>query len=396
MKQFCPLPRRFAVIQMDPVGMVRHFDDPIALAAARSLEPKKYLVYLRMPLDLPTPTNPWFRYEVCPIGTTLRPEDDEQGITSDMVIPIYPNTSHPRGRLPIHTETPFPFPNCYYWIKNRCNVRIRRKAVRYDDTRAVILGIGEDMDLEGMFLEDYERIYATQRLKLEAAMGVLLDDVSRTHECVQDCTDALPLDSNIVLIDPAGPGDVTLTTADLNHRHEDFSDTSSRSSSHDATRPDECDPISNILNLEIFSCDMDDTVELLPLVDLWFELTDHLSADSIPNPAGFCEEHHRIMQIIHDARERAPSIRMPFIDDGVSIDYDALSSIYEGFSESRTIKEKLFGRRRPRSIPRHSLMATTRASVLFRMWRGMGREMRRLFKHPAPWSMHPPCLPFWS
>lgn len=45
-KSFCPLPRRFAVIRMDAVGMVKHYDDPIALAAAEAMKPKKYLVYL--------------------------------------------------------------------------------------------------------------------------------------------------------------------------------------------------------------------------------------------------------------------------------------------------------------------------------------------------------------
>ncbi|KAJ3009922.1 hypothetical protein NUW54_g2635 [Trametes sanguinea] len=33
------------------------------------------------------------------------------------------------------------------------------------------------------------------------------------------------------------------------------------------------------------------------------------------------------MRIIHDARERAPSIRAPFIDNGVAIDFDNLSSL---------------------------------------------------------------------
>lgn len=47
MKFFCPLPQRFAVIQMDPVGMVKHYDDPIALAAAQAMKPMKYIVYLR-------------------------------------------------------------------------------------------------------------------------------------------------------------------------------------------------------------------------------------------------------------------------------------------------------------------------------------------------------------
>ena len=48
MKSFCPLPHRYAVIQMDPVGMIRHYEDPIALAAAEAMRPKKYLAYLTL------------------------------------------------------------------------------------------------------------------------------------------------------------------------------------------------------------------------------------------------------------------------------------------------------------------------------------------------------------
>ncbi|KAI0645100.1 hypothetical protein C8Q79DRAFT_752191 [Trametes meyenii] len=94
MKTFCPLPRRYAVIRMDPVGMVRHYNDPIALAEAQEMRPKKYLVYLRTPMDLPTPTNPWFRFEIDLIGTTRRPEDKEQ-------------------------DTSFPSYNCYHWVRKR-------------------------------------------------------------------------------------------------------------------------------------------------------------------------------------------------------------------------------------------------------------------------------------
>ena len=42
---FPPL-RLYAVIQMDPVAMVKHLDDPVALKEARALRPQKYLVYL--------------------------------------------------------------------------------------------------------------------------------------------------------------------------------------------------------------------------------------------------------------------------------------------------------------------------------------------------------------
>ena len=41
-----PKARRFAVVRMDPVAMVEHLHDPVALNAARAMRTKKYLVYL--------------------------------------------------------------------------------------------------------------------------------------------------------------------------------------------------------------------------------------------------------------------------------------------------------------------------------------------------------------
>ncbi len=43
-----PRPRQFAVVQIDPVAMVKTagLDDPEALAAAGALVTKKYLLYL--------------------------------------------------------------------------------------------------------------------------------------------------------------------------------------------------------------------------------------------------------------------------------------------------------------------------------------------------------------
>lgn len=75
-----------------------------------------------------------------------------------MVIPIFPNTHHPRGRPPIRPETPFPFPNCYHWIENDATVRIRRKDEQYDDTNAVKLSAMQHVMIDIGFSDDYKRI----------------------------------------------------------------------------------------------------------------------------------------------------------------------------------------------------------------------------------------------
>ena len=43
---FVPSPLEYAAIRMDPLAMVQHLDDPLALEAAHSIHPKTYLVHL--------------------------------------------------------------------------------------------------------------------------------------------------------------------------------------------------------------------------------------------------------------------------------------------------------------------------------------------------------------
>ena len=43
---FVPSPLEYAAIRMDPVAMVQHLDDPLALEAAQGIHPKTYLVHL--------------------------------------------------------------------------------------------------------------------------------------------------------------------------------------------------------------------------------------------------------------------------------------------------------------------------------------------------------------
>ncbi|KAI0774864.1 hypothetical protein BD413DRAFT_307393 [Trametes elegans] len=333
MKSFCPLPHCYAVIQMDPVGMIRHYEDPIVLAAAEAMRPKKYLAYLTLPVDLPTPTYPWFRFKVSLIANTLRAEDAEQGITSDMVIPIYPNTYHPNTpREPIHTIPRFPFPICYHWIRNDVHVRIRRNTRPYDDSSAIKVSVVQHMAIDEGFWDDYDRLDALEDSKVDSAdpppacppecsSRAASDNKPCSHTGSQQCPTQSVGSARHASTDgdddslPEGPGD----SDDVGHL--------SRSS---ATSPADDTPqegsIAELMKLGIFGFNVDDTVELMPLVDLWFELTDHLTAKTIPSPVEFFKEREAIMQIIHDARERAPSILPPFVDENVEIDYDAIGS----------------------------------------------------------------------
>ena len=43
---FVPSPLDYAAVRMDPVAMVQHLGDPLALEAAQGINPKTYLVHL--------------------------------------------------------------------------------------------------------------------------------------------------------------------------------------------------------------------------------------------------------------------------------------------------------------------------------------------------------------
>ncbi|KAJ2996754.1 hypothetical protein NUW54_g7204 [Trametes sanguinea] len=310
MKGFCPPSYRYAVIQMDPVGMVKQFNDPLASDAAAAMNPKKYLVYLQRPVGLAPPTDPWFRYRVSLIGTTLRPEDKEKGITSDMVIPILPNTFHPSGhRAPIRTHPTFPFDNCFHWVRNDMTVRIRRKAVRYDDANAVKVDAVQHLEIDKGFWEDYDRMeaYASFRADEDSGHG---DEAPHSED----------------------EGDIQSVEADdFDTLPEALSDARSTDSGYPPSGSSSAvsrDSVAALMRMDILGLNMDDTVEFLPLVDMWYELTEHLTKETIPSPFEFYKECDTIMRIIHDARERAPSdfTPSPFVDNGIEIDYDALSS----------------------------------------------------------------------
>ncbi|KAI0664038.1 hypothetical protein C8Q70DRAFT_905144 [Cubamyces menziesii] len=280
MKRLCPGSFQYAVIRMDPVAMVEHYHDPIATVEARALRPKKYLVYLDLSLDLPLPESAWFRFQISPIGTTLRPKEPARGIASDMVIPIYPNPARPQGRDPLKPETPFPFHNCYHWIENTTTVRIRRKDDLYDDVNAVKLGARQHLAMGRMFSDDYDR--------MEAACEVMYanDPVWRAMHPRESGGES-DEDDRVDRSRRASHGPRTEASPDSRLSDDSGGERSARPDSrcHEAGSS-----VNDLLTMDVFNFAHDDDNQFLPLVDLWFELVTHLSEEDIPSPLEFYKE----------------------------------------------------------------------------------------------------------
>ncbi len=175
-KTFAPCYYTYAIIRMDPRAMVEGLDDPHACEEVESmLAPQKYLVFLDTVRDrtlgssvhahnqlpqivgIPWPDRPLYEYLISPIAPCLRKEDPEMCFTRDMAMPIYPNTSHPHQRQPIHTDPQFPFSNCYHWLDYRMRVHVRARAEMFDHSKAIMLPCTSYAALDRAFSEDRRR-----------------------------------------------------------------------------------------------------------------------------------------------------------------------------------------------------------------------------------------------
>ncbi|KAI0327914.1 hypothetical protein GY45DRAFT_1073239 [Cubamyces sp. BRFM 1775] len=295
---YSPSPGAYAVIRLNPVEMVKPFQDPESIAQAQAMETRLYLVYIHWEMALPFPDQPWYRFEILPIAPTLRPEDPPLGITSDMCIPIYPNVSHPTGRAPLHPEPEglFPYNNCYHWFETTATVRVRARAEEFDETHAVTLPAMGYVKMQQAFMECGLRMCDNRDAMEQDAKP----------EPAEIC-EPLPLPE--LLKSQAGSSG-PLSTAPVHSEDVDPApDTAASgyasSASSLAASVHSAESLYDVAAMDIFS-GPDADVELIPLVDLWIsELEGHLKQEDIPNPSDMFAEFDHITKIVQQARIRS-------------------------------------------------------------------------------------------
>ncbi|KAI0327915.1 hypothetical protein GY45DRAFT_1326989 [Cubamyces sp. BRFM 1775] len=289
---YSPSPGSYAVIRLNPVEMVRPLNDHQALLQAQAMQPKSYLVMLSMEMALPWPDQPWYRFEVEPVATNLRPEDKERGITPDMCAPISPNTSHPTGResLKPQPEELFPYNNCYHWFDVKmADVRIRARPEKFDETNAVTLSVRTRIQMMRYWEKDASRMHANRKA-LESAAGSAEVRPPQGHGVVLQSVEASECRGADQRC-PARPKDTEVSSV--------YSTLTASHSNHSNHSLDE------LAAMDIFSGPNDD-VELVPLVDLWIsELGDHLKQEDIPDPLEMYVEFDHIANIVKEARVRS-------------------------------------------------------------------------------------------
>ena len=177
-----------------------------------------------------------------------------------MVIPISPCSLE--GRPQASPSPPFPFPNCYHWIETGADVRIRAKPGGYDEDRAVKHTIPEHMEIVETFSDDYERMEMNEMAFKEALAAAVTPPTA----------DPLEL---------SPPDDIAMEDGD-----DAVDDVSSRTS---------CSAFSEEPLPDIFGLEHDPDIETrIPLVDLWSDLENHISADTITDPREFEEEVRQV------------------------------------------------------------------------------------------------------
>ncbi|RDX48700.1 hypothetical protein OH76DRAFT_650215 [Lentinus brumalis] len=309
-----PMPGHYAVVRMDPEAMLKDLglDDAATLDEVRQMSVKKYLVYLDWPEELPIGGMRWCRYTVAPIGTTLRPPDEANGITSEMVIPIAPNKSHTDERRPVHPRSPFPYSNCYHWIQTSTSVRVRVHEEGVEHDGAIRLPAAESRAIMKRFNADYAQISSSRPRDFNPSAGPL--QPAEASSAIDVAASAEEVNTTAPVLTNTYLRLVTqrrLRTSTLPSESDDESQRSPCGSSGDLfdcnqTGKFTTTPATSVsaAALDVFGWDPDPATAVIPLVDVWLDIEQHLKEHEIPSPLDLQQEIVQVRKIFERGLER--------------------------------------------------------------------------------------------
>ena len=273
------------------------------------------------------PDSRWCRYYVSAIATSPRPPHPSLGITPDMVIPIAPNSIPGRGS--VHPNPSFPFSNCVHWYRSPLlQIRIIVLGSRFELEGGICLSADQQMALEEGFDDDFEcmvdfvekhpdLIHNTMPRQYPVSSVWLPTD---SHE--MDELDVVPMEllyatccqlaSGRGLMTSEAPTVVTAAPSPVqSSRHDDAASgdnaaqttsTSTDESSFDISRgSSEVDATSShtslsepvrdsLVGMDVFGWNPDPETPLLPLAELWLDISNHLDQENIPHPMELYKE----------------------------------------------------------------------------------------------------------
>ncbi|RPD57911.1 hypothetical protein L227DRAFT_200877 [Lentinus tigrinus ALCF2SS1-6] len=250
-----------------------------------------------VPTDLPAPTSLWCRYGAWPVASTLRPADPVNGLAPDMVMPMSPNTQYLKGRPTLSPQDPFPFRNCFFWACSSTRFRVKVRKEGYDDSQAIRLTIKDHCNLLSSF--DFEN----------SRMMEIATEYNATHPAVSpEAGDSIV--ENRVIVEGSHSSLRSPSFSDESLPSPSISDSEDESAedyrSHSASSS-----VDDLRDYNLFGWDPDPSVLFLPLVDVWFELKDHLEEGDIPSPLEFYEEEAAIKSTSEESGSRHRPALLP-------------------------------------------------------------------------------------
>ena len=241
-------------------------------------------------------------YVAALIGPGLRDAIPEEFITPDMCTPIFPNTDHPAGRPPVHTEPPFPFANCCHWFGPDMDLEVRVKIATDEE----ICEPCRPLDGEPLSPNPESMPPRTRRkmgfngmmTRMQAYDVWRVVEMERMHEAAGRVWFAAELPDVEATLFPSTPSDAPGNSKQISTmRRKADKPGESTVSSHDAQSvysetSEYCSSTSLEEDDDSLVCD--DNPDCLPTLRVWTNLAAHLAQEDIPDPVAFMNQYHAV------------------------------------------------------------------------------------------------------
>lgn len=244
------------------------------------------------------------------IGPGLRPEVPELCITSEMCLPIFPNTFHPSGqRQPLQPRPMFPFTNCYHWFgpDMLMDIRVWNDDTEYPKEDRTVLPGEQHADMDQYRGRDIWKSVCARRErngtqnadsnasaaepsdpKEEEGSAASRHEVSLSRSpCEEKCSAAF------------GSYDDDESRAEAMWPHSEDGSESSRSESFSYQGSEERNKSADALpDMDIFGLDDDELDNLLPIVKISLDIGAHFKDEEVPSPMDFIKQRDELVKYV--------------------------------------------------------------------------------------------------
>ncbi|KAK0234009.1 hypothetical protein IW262DRAFT_127323 [Armillaria fumosa] len=119
----------YIAFKLDPVASLKALNDPEVTKSCEGLETITYVSCVTYLLSFPLSGVQYISVSMALLSNCLPKDDPDRFITSDMSVPVLPNTSSPLSRPPLKPSTPLPWPDCYHPTQSRTQCRVLNDVV---------------------------------------------------------------------------------------------------------------------------------------------------------------------------------------------------------------------------------------------------------------------------